>query len=270
MLDFETQWNRIRGFPGLRKQDTQNLRPQTPPSPAANTAQSPGPIDPGKTISLCTAKESVSFVFRINEIGESADRQLQHDINGHWKLSATSRANHTIAGGATDVWWLCNGINVQVLEQPKIRKRATLYKAYSLYYMAGKGFMVLRGNAVDASCSDSEVWFSLCFDHYRSDYSSYLTNAGCEPALLCRQANQQWVKMLLPDICHGSWEVAAPYGGLKGELAIFLGLIAFAITMDRLRQVLPSMFHSGQWQEYKMAHGRKCTDNGGVGDSVDD
>jgi hypothetical protein len=104
VLDFETQWNRIRGFPGLRKQDTQNLRPKTPPSLATNTAQSPGPIDPGKTISLSTAKESVSFVFRINEIGESADRQLQHDINGHWKLSATSGANHTIAGGATDVW----------------------------------------------------------------------------------------------------------------------------------------------------------------------
>lgn len=127
------------------------------------------------------------------------------------------------------------------------------YKTYSMFYCDGKAFLVLRGNA--AATPNDEGWLPLCFEHDKSDYTSYLTNARFEPALHCRRTDQQWVKMLLPDVYHGRWEVPSPHGGLKGELPIFLALMAFAIPIDRLQRDLPAMFHSGTWQQYHMTHG---------------
>lgn len=131
---------------------------------------------------------------------------------------------------------------------------ATPYKSYSMFFCDGKAFSVLRGNAAESSYD--EGWLPLCFEHDRSDYSSYLTNARFEAALHCRQAEQRWVTMLLPDVYHGRWIVPTPHGGLKGELPIFLALLAFAIPVERLQHDLPSMFHSGAWQQYHMTHGR--------------
>lgn len=102
-----------------------------------------------------------------------------------------------------------------------------------------------------------EGWLPLSFEHDPSNYSSFLTNAKCEPALYCHQPNQLWPKMLLPDVYHDHSPVSPPYGGLKGELAIFLALMAFAIPVDRLQQDLPAMFHSGVWQQHSMANGSK-------------
>ncbi|KAF3000089.1 hypothetical protein E8E13_002794 [Curvularia kusanoi] len=101
-----------------------------------------------------------------------------------------------------------------------------------------------------------EGWLPLTFDHDKKDYSSFLTNAKFAPALHCYRKDQKWMKMLLPDIYHGRWEVPQPYGGLKGELAIFLALVAFSMPVDNLKQYLPSMFRSGTWQQYEMANGR--------------
>jgi hypothetical protein len=67
------------------------------------------------------------------------------------------------------------------------------------------------------------------------------------------------MNMLLPDVYHDRWEVSAPYGGLKGELAVFLALIAFSIPVDSLLTYLPAMFHGGKWQQYNMANGREWT-----------
>lgn len=131
-------------------------------------------------------------------------------------------------------------------------RRASLYKSYSMFFSNGRAFSVMRGNA---SSPHDEVWFPLSFDHDRRTYSSYLTNARFEPALLCFRSDQRWVNMLLPDIYHGRYVVPPPYGGLKGDLAIFLALIAFAIPMDRLQQDLPAMFHTGAWQQYEMGNG---------------
>lgn len=67
------------------------------------------------------------------------------------------------------------------------------------------------------------------------------------------------MSMLLPDVYQDKWEVPAPYGGLKGELAIFLALIAFSIPVENLQQHLPAMFHGGIWQQCDMANGRECS-----------
>ena len=65
------------------------------------------------------------------------------------------------------------------------------------------------------------------------------------------------MEMLLPDVYHDRWEVPPPYGGLKGELAIFLALVAFSVPVESLSTYLPAMFQSGRWQQYDMLHGRE-------------
>ena len=97
----------------------------------------------------------------------------------------------------------------------------------------------------------------LSFEHDKKDYSSYLTNARYEPSLHCHRSDQKWMEMLLPDVYHDRWEVPPPYGGLKGELAIFLALVAFSVPVESLSTYLPAMFQSGRWQQYDMLHGRE-------------
>lgn len=122
-----------------------------------------------------------------------------------------------------------------------------------MYYCHGKGFQVLRDNAI--STRREEGWLPLSFEHDKTDYSSFLTNARYEPALHCHRTGQRWMNMLLPDVYHDRWDVPAPYGGLKGELGIFLALIAFSIPVDGLQTYLPAMFQSGRWQQFDMANG---------------
>lgn len=152
--------------------------------------------------------------------------------------------------------WLCNGWQIKRLDDNKLLRHAKPYKTYSAYYRHGSGFQILRDNAVTNPRED-EVWLPLSFEHDKTDYSSYLTNVGYEPSLHCHRSDQKWMKMLLPDVYHGSWPVPAPYGGLKGELAIFLALIAFSIPVDSLQNYLPAMFQSGKWQQYDMVNGRE-------------
>jgi hypothetical protein len=65
--------------------------------------------------------------------------------------------------------------------------------------------------------------------------------------------------MLLPDIYYHSAPTTPyqQYGGLKGELAIFLALVAFAMVPEKMPNVLPVMFQNGEWKTYSMPHGRK-------------
>lgn len=195
-----------------------------------------------------------SYLFRINELRESGTRLPAQDANGQWIPTDESDANLIVAAGATGIIWLCDGLQIKRLNDNNLLKRARPYKTYSMYYCHGRGFHVLRDNATNTK--REEGWLPLSFEHDKTDYSSYLTNARYEPALHCHRTGQKWMQMLLPDVYHDRWEVPAPYGGLKGELAIFLALIAFAIPVDGLQTYLPAMFQSGKWQQFDMLNGR--------------
>lgn len=190
---------------------------------------------------------------------EHPNVQPAADKNGYWEPTATSGYNYVVSGGVTNLWWHCNGDRIRPLAAHKVPADIAHYKTYSLFYSDGKGFLVLRGDATNPQ--HDEPWLPLCFEHDEQDgFSSYLTNARLQPALRCRRTNQTWVKMLLPDVHHGAVVVEAEaYGALKGELPILLGLLAFSIPMESLQQYLPSMFHSGKWQQYDMANGRAYT-----------
>lgn len=177
------------------------------------------------------------------------------DANGQWEPTDLLGANIVVAAGATNIIWLCDGWQISVLDDNNLLQRAKPYKTYSAYYCHGKGFQILRGNAT--TTKQEEGWLPLSFDHDKTDYSSYLTNARFEPSLHCHRSDQKWMKMLLPDIYHDRREALAPCGGLKGELAIFLALIAFSIPADSLQTYLPAMFQSGKWQQFDMLNGRE-------------
>jgi hypothetical protein len=57
--------------------------------------------------------------------------------------------------------------------------------------------------------------------------------------------------MLLPDIYHGPPYSAPGYGGLTGDLPIFLGLLALSMKPDRLMTELPRLMQDGDWGEHQ-------------------
>jgi hypothetical protein len=64
--------------------------------------------------------------------------------------------------------------------------------------------------------------------------------------------------MLLPDIYHGPAYSAPGYGGLTGDLPIFLALMAFSMKPDRLPTQLPKLMRNGDWVTHERSHGRTC------------
>jgi hypothetical protein len=152
-------------------------------------------------------------------------------------------------------WFYCNGYSIKAYTQ-QFPEGITHYQTYSIFYTGGLGFSVLRGDAANPPADGT--WQPLHFDHL-SDYSSYLCNASANRTVSHRRLDQYWLGMLLPDIYYQSAAVT-PHpqcAGLKGELGIFLALVAFAMAPDQMSHLLPLMLINGQWQTYNMPHGRK-------------
>jgi hypothetical protein len=194
------------------------------------------------------------FIFRIEEIGEHANSPVVVNNKGFWEPSTVPGANIRVGGGVSGIYWLCNGQSIQPLNQP-LPATAALYSVFSMYYCAGLGFWVLRG---DATNPEDDPWRPLLFDHDNQDYSSYLTNAGNAQTLRCQRPTQSWPRMLLPDIYQvPPTPTNQAYGGLKGELAILLALIAFSMSKEHLQMYLVSMFLGSVWQVHGLPHGRR-------------
>jgi hypothetical protein len=128
------------------------------------------------------------------------------------------------------------------------------YKTFSTIYSDGHGFYVLRGDATNPP--DSESWHDLWFDWDETTLSSALTNVGTRRALRVQDPKSRWPRMLLPDIYHGPHYSAAGYGGLTGDLPIFLSLLALSMKPSRLAEELPKLMKDGDWVEHQKSHGR--------------
>jgi len=114
-----------------------------------------------------------------------------------------------------------------------------------------------HGSTDATSPPPAETWHPLRFDHGHPDYASYLTSSGAEDTLDCQRNDQAWIHMLLPSVYHGK-EIQDPrYGGLIGDLGIFLALVAFSMEPKHLQQWLPWMFQNSAWQTHSLGHGRK-------------
>jgi hypothetical protein len=129
------------------------------------------------------------------------------------------------------------------------------YKTFSTIYSAGHGFHILEGDA--NSSVNGNSWHDLWFDWNDQTLASALTNAGSQRALRVHDPHAWWPHNLLPNIYHGPAYVAKGFGGLTGELAIFLALIAMSMEPEMLLNELPRLTQSGQWGAHGCPHGRQ-------------
>jgi len=195
------------------------------------------------------------FLFRMEEIGEDPNTPPKYDKDGKW-IPPQGVHNQRLNGGVSYNLWYCDGRTIGLWRHP-LPPGASDYSVFSTYFKNGHGFWVLRGDATNPPAAES--WHCLRFNH-NPDYSSSLTNAGTHSALQCHDSAHFWHRMLLPDIYHGPGYVG--YGGLTGDLPIFLSLLAFSMDASRLQHWLPNSMANGIWQAHHLPNGR--TDKRGV------
>jgi hypothetical protein len=197
------------------------------------------------------------FLFRIDEIHESTTAPTIVTKQGHWQPSTAAEDNVRRGGGISGDWWLCGSHQISPVPDVStgLLEGAGFYRAVSMYYAEGYGFWVGHG---DATSSSFGLWRGLTFEHDEKDYSSFLTTAGTSSTLRCQRPDQQWPRMLLPDIYH-TYPMATnhTYGGLKGDLSMFLALIAFSMHSSDLSNYICGMYLEGRWQVHDLPHGRK-------------
>jgi hypothetical protein len=216
------------------------------------SVQPQGPVISGNSV----GGGGRSFFFRIDEFIEHPEAIEQYDQDGRWIPMALAGYNIRQHGlGVSGQWWHCDGQKIRPKSNWSPPAGSVPYKIFSTIYSAGHGFHVLRGDATDPP--EGETWHDLSFDWDETTLSSALTNAGFSRSLRVHNPNSRWPRILLPDIYHGPEYSGTDYGGLTGELAIFLALIALSMKPDRLRTQLPKMMADGEWKEHQGSHHRK-------------
>ncbi|CAI6304744.1 unnamed protein product [Periconia digitata] len=173
--------------------------------------------------------------------------------------STNAQDNVRARGGASGIWWYCNGQQIQAIPNAtRPPQGAQHFKTFSMFFCSGYGFWVLRGDATNAASLASEAWHPLRFDYEENDYSTYITNAGSRRNLNWTRPDQRWPGILFPDIYHNPTMVTPnlQYGGLRGDLPIFLSLIAFSMRREVLAPMLPNMFINGAWNVHSHPSGR--------------
>jgi hypothetical protein len=209
---------------------------------------------------VLTTSSQPKFLFRIDEVVESDNAPVTISTRADWEPSLIPNANERIGGGASGIWWYCDGTSIRMLAPEQTPPETLRYKTWSMFWKGGYGYWALDSDAVTPSNSTTG-WNPLRFEHDPNDgYSSYLTNAGPNGTLACQRTDQAWAHILLPQHYHGPVTPYQQYGALKGELGIFLGLVAFTMRREALQQYLPSLFIGSQWRPYTGgSHGRRCT-----------
>jgi hypothetical protein len=205
------------------------------------------PVYPGSS-------NGAAFIFRIDEFTEHPDAIQQFDKNGKWRPTSVAGYNMRRNGGVSGQWYYCNSYNVRALPGWKPAEGLSPYKVSSTIYGDGHGFYVLRGDATNPPGTES--WHDLWFDWDETTLSSALTNVGTHRALRVQDPKSRWPRMLLPDIYHGPHYSATGYGGLTGDLPIFLSLLALSMKPGRLAEELPKLMKDGEWVEHQKSHGR--------------
>lgn len=154
-----------------------------------------------------------------------------------------ANTNFTPGVGVSGKQWFCDMLQIY---EAQIPADAQLYKTFSVYYVGGVGFWVLNGDARRPPIDDD--WHPLQFAYYNEDYSSYLTHAGQWQTLRLQPQDERWADMLLPSTNHTHTRATGTrYGGLTGELPVFLALLAFSTCREYLPNVLPTTLSNGAW-----------------------
>ena len=203
------------------------------------------------------------------------------DAVGTWYPPKPLGTNQLIGGGVSGLYWYCNGNFIsQVAYLPG---NCLHFKTFSVYHYKGifwaskcdatavqvgdgDGNTGYQGSK-DAPGGGGEGWHLLSFDYESEDdeqqtYSSHITNAGEHDRLRTQRPDQTWPNMLLPEHYHApeSSRTSAEYhqyGGLTGELPLFLALIAFSVDANHVHWALGACFRNDIWETHNIDHVRK-------------
>jgi hypothetical protein len=222
---------------------------------------------------LTTARNrSPKYIFRIDEIEPHKD----HISDPNRAPVVLPEAYVKSSTGASGRYWYCNGDAISQLPNEHSMSGVEPYRTFSTIYIGGRGFWFLEGDATDPS--KDGAWRGLQFSHDGRTNSSAVTNDGKWKTLQKHSQKARWPRMLLPDIYHNPEDVDSDtenkyssgdryvqresnsegtFGGLTGDLPIFLALIAFSMGPEMLATELPTLMHDGQWLTHTRAHGRK-------------
>lgn len=231
--------------------------------------------------SATAGQRSPKFFFRIDEFSQDPNYTMSH---GNGLPNSQGLYVRRPGHGITGQWWICDGNQTRSLPSWHPPQGSTSYSVFSTMFIAGHGFCILRGDAMNPS--NDEAWHNLRFDHDEMTGPSALTNAGQDATLLWQNPKSRWPHMLLPSIYHAPKpqgnpnppvEADAPgdlgtpeeenilgasnaqeiFGGLTGDLPIFLALLAFSMKPERLATELPRLMNDGRWRTHSRSHGRK-------------
>ena len=221
------------------------------------------------------------YFFRIDYMREHPNHAPFVDAMGTWYPPKSRGTNQLIGGGVSGLYWYCDGFSISQVDC--LPGNCPHFKTFSVYhhksiFWASKcdATMVQVGDGddstgyqdlEDAPEGEDEGWHFLSFDYEDEDnggqtYSSYITNAGEHDRLRTQRPDQIWPGMLLPEHYHApeSSRTSAEYhqyGGLAGELPLFLALIAFSVDANNVYWALQACFKNGSWRTYKADHVRE-------------
>ena len=199
---------------------------------------------------------------------ENPEHTPRVDPWGRWVLPRSVGSNKLIGGNDSGKYWHCRGDDIIQVEENM--PPPGHFKTFSVYYDDGT-FWITRGDAStqligagdsnkESGTGHGEDWHRLTFEYNEITYASYLTNAGENYQLRVQRPDQDWPRMLLPNHYHNqliSHPAYQQYGGLTGELPLFLALMAFSVDVKYVGWVFRSCFTNGAWGTHLQPHGRK-------------
>jgi hypothetical protein len=201
---------------------------------------------------------------------EDPEHTPRVDPSGRWLPPRSLGGNKLIGGNASGKYWHCTGNSIIPAEGNKLPLGCYHFKTFSVYYDHGT-FWSTRGDAstnlIGAGDSNKESgtghcedWRCLTFDYDAPTYASHLTNAGEYYRLRTQRLDQDWPRMLLPEHYHAlssSHTEYQQYGGLTGELPLFLALIAFSVDATYVHWALQACFQDESWTTHDLNHVRR-------------
>ena len=196
------------------------------------------------------------FIFQANRIRQNDNARSIRDVHGQWQPPRALHGSQIRLGQSTNKYFYFNGERTtQINELPQ---QAEIYRTVSMYYFSGHFYMVPydctlfpvgNGRADDGEdgLSDEEdaegeeeaeepeinsiIWSLLRFHWLPQNFVSEARIGGSYARLNTQRADQRWVNKLLPSAYRADFSrrTGDPrYGGLNGDLAILIALLAFS------------------------------------------
>ncbi|KAH8730697.1 hypothetical protein GQ44DRAFT_672498 [Phaeosphaeriaceae sp. PMI808] len=187
------------------------------------------------------------FFFKIDELRENPGATPLATKDDIWIPGTSENYNYRSGDGVSGQWWAHDGQKIYRIRD--FSPEGNPYSCASMYYSAGRGFWVFRGDAVDHTAEGK--WHPLKFN-WTSSFT-FLSHEGSEFTSRSRDSMNRWHRMLLPNIYHGAQ--GGQSDGLRGEIAIFLALIALSMQPSELTKSLPWMYQDGNWQVHNLPNG---------------